>query len=512
MLSRASHKSASWLLKTAGCGALIGCSLQAQGPIFIPGQHSNGSGGGGPVTFSTLSLVLSGGTTPIFVPIGGGGLGSTTEGDVQMKVSAVTTFSNVCTSLSTAPGVGNALLISLRDNGVSTAVSMTVTDNNKVACDTVHTFTNAAGDFMDWELTPGQVIALFTPDVNIYGQAGSVTGAGVTSIATSCGISGGTITTTGTVSRVPTVNAQAGASYAILTGDCGHTVELTNATPTPTIAAAGSAGFPAGWFTDLYCANACTLTPTTSTINGSANLGLNAKGSARIISDGANYQALLGNGSGGGGSVSFAQPYATDSVNFFAPIFQSVKPLDTTWINQTTATLTVTNGSKFLDKPNVAGHDDVACRVLAIPGAPTPYTLSLGYTISMMGGTGGSGGYAAVVDGTGKQSMIGHILIGGGTQSFSTFIAHVTTPSTNFGAAANFTGTVTLGPQWLRIQDDGTNLFYYQSPDGINYMQVATESDIGFMAIATQAGFCLENFGASFDAGMTVFHMTLTTP
>ena len=69
---------------------------------------------------------------------------------------------------------------------------------------------------------------------------------------------------------------------------------LTNAAATPTIPQAGGAGFVSPWFTDLICTGAggCTLTPVTSTINGAATLVLTQNQSARIIANGANYQAL----------------------------------------------------------------------------------------------------------------------------------------------------------------------------------------------------------------------------
>jgi hypothetical protein len=213
---------------------------------------------------------------------------------------------------------------------------------------------------------------------------------------------------------------------------------------------------------------------------------------------------------GGGGTVSFAQPYATDGTNFFGPIFQTVKPLDTTWINQNGSTRTVTNGSVFIDKPTVAGHDDISCRVLVIPGAPTPYTVTVGYIFNILSfSAGGVGGYVTVVDtASGKQTVAGHLDIA----SFNTSVFHVTTPTTNFATAFSMGGVFTQAPIWVRIKDDGTNLLYSASVDGINFIQFFSEADTTFMAVAAQAGFCVQNESALLDAGMTVFHMSLTIP
>jgi hypothetical protein len=124
-------------------------------------------------------------------------------------------------------------------------------------------------------------------------------GGSVTSVATSCGLSGGTITTTGTLIRSAAVNAQTGTSYAILSTDCGKLLTLSNASAVAvTIAQAGSAGFPAGYLLDIENegAGTVTITPTTSTIDGGASLTLATNQGIRLFSDGANYSTQRGRG------------------------------------------------------------------------------------------------------------------------------------------------------------------------------------------------------------------------
>ena len=144
---------------------------------------------------------------------------------------------------------------------------------------------------------------LFSFLAGATGGGGGGGGSGtLTQVNTACGLSGGPITVTGTVQRTPVINAQAGASYAILSSDCGNVVQLTNATATPTIAQAGTAGFVTNWFTDLLCTgtNGCVLTPAVSTINGAATLTLAQNQSARIESNGTNYIALFKPSAAGG--------------------------------------------------------------------------------------------------------------------------------------------------------------------------------------------------------------------
>lgn len=137
-------------------------------------------------------------------------------------------------------------------------------------------------------------------------QIKTFTGGGtVTSIATSCGISGGPITGTGTLTSNSNPTVQSGANYPFVTGDCGSIVYLSNGSnQIPTIPQAGSAGFAAGWYVEAcnIGAGSQTITPATSTIGGAATFVLPPGSAAQprcvgINSDGTNYKLdLLGAG------------------------------------------------------------------------------------------------------------------------------------------------------------------------------------------------------------------------
>jgi len=125
--------------------------------------------------------------------------------------------------------------------------------------------------------------------------------AGVTSIATSCGVSGGTITSTGTISSTAASATQTGSNYAFVTGDCGTIVYLNNASnQIPTIPQAGTTGFASGWYVEAcnIGAGTQTITPATSTIGGSATyvLAAGTAGAPKCVginSDGTNYKLDL---------------------------------------------------------------------------------------------------------------------------------------------------------------------------------------------------------------------------
>jgi len=119
----------------------------------------------------------------------------------------------------------------------------------------------------------------------------------VTSVDASGGVqtvSGSAITATGTIRGAWVVNAQTGTTYTVLTGDRGKLVTLSNASSIAvTLPSAASGSFaPTGWFTVLknIGAGTVTITPTTSTIDGTTTLTLLTGEFAIITSDGTNYE------------------------------------------------------------------------------------------------------------------------------------------------------------------------------------------------------------------------------
>jgi hypothetical protein len=97
-----------------------------------------------------------------------------------------------------------------------------------------------------------------------------------------------------------TVSSQTGVNYAIVSSNFGQLVNLSNASnQIPTLPAAGSTGFPSGWYVQAcnQGAGTQTITPTTSTIGGASTYVLPAGSAASpqcaaIVSDGANYQVV----------------------------------------------------------------------------------------------------------------------------------------------------------------------------------------------------------------------------
>jgi hypothetical protein len=138
-----------------------------------------------------------------------------------------------------------------------------------------------------------------TPAVPIGPGGGGGGGGGgsgtVTSVATSCGVSGGPITTSGTITGNITANdAATGSAYTFLASDCGKLVSFSDGTArAPSLP---SASFVAGNFINIVNTGAGvqTITPTAGTICGAATLALQQNQGDGITFDGTNWQCSGG--------------------------------------------------------------------------------------------------------------------------------------------------------------------------------------------------------------------------
>lgn len=131
------------------------------------------------------------------------------------------------------------------------------------------------------------------------GPTGPGAGAtGATGATGAIGATGATGATGPTGSTVAAINAQTGTSYTIVNGDNEKLLSLSNtAAIAVTLPQAGSGGnFLSTW--TAYVANlntgAATITPTTSTIDGTTSITLAKNQGVLIVSDGVNYYTVRG--------------------------------------------------------------------------------------------------------------------------------------------------------------------------------------------------------------------------
>lgn len=122
-------------------------------------------------------------------------------------------------------------------------------------------------------------------------------GGAVSSVTGGCGVgvaptTGATVVTSSLIQRNNTTTTD-----ALIGTDCGIVVTENNASAVAvSIAQAGTTGFASGYYVTAKSKGVgiVTITPTTSTIDGAANLTLSQNQSVDIYSDGTNYITLPG--------------------------------------------------------------------------------------------------------------------------------------------------------------------------------------------------------------------------
>lgn len=260
---------------------------------------------------------------------------------------------------STVGGTGTKGKFRFRDNSVDNT-DFVIVDTNLLSMDWKSTTTPgsnpASGYFRPYFKTGTGFCYL-----NSAGAETCPAGGSVTSITASNGVatgSGFAITTTGSLQATLLPNSQTGTSYTILAGDWGKLVTLSNASAIAVTLPQAGGSFPNGFFFDAENrgAGTVTITPTTSTIDGSSSLALTTNQGVRIASDGTNY--FTQRGVGGGGS-------ATTTLN----ALQDVLP-----VSRTSSTILTIGGTCSASVPcNVR----VGSNVVAITGSATA-TVSAG--------------------------------------------------------------------------------------------------------------------------------------
>lgn len=198
-----------------------------------------GGSGGGTFNYSDNGVTLTANT--YFVPIGGGGIPQTTEAAVDVAAPAAATVANLQVGISAAPGAGNSYVFTLRDGGASQTLTCTISGASATSCsDTTHSVNIAKGDLVAWQIVSSGTIVT-TPTVTIAASNGT-SGVGVTSVATIGPITGGTITTTGTIACATCVTSAASLTAHAPVIGAGSQASLTTAAMTNGQILIGSTG------------------------------------------------------------------------------------------------------------------------------------------------------------------------------------------------------------------------------------------------------------------------------
>lgn len=233
--------SSNWLLPAGTAASPTGALITSDGTNYFAQDLGEGtatiSTSGGTSGWSGLPLTFVTNATQYAPPVGGA-LTSTTEATVQLKASSTATLSGLQVTVSAALGVAATLAVTLRDGGVSQALTCTTASGGTTCTDTTHTVSVLQGDLLDFLLVSSGTVTAGLPQIEI-GYAVATTSGG------------------GTIAAPPYLNA--GGNFYI-TADNMYLATL------PIVSGLGPSGV--GSWTVLG-----TLTPTIATsTNGAVNI------------------------------------------------------------------------------------------------------------------------------------------------------------------------------------------------------------------------------------------------
>ena len=147
-------------------------------------------------------------------------------------------------------------------------------------------------------ITCGSGLTCSPNPITGFGSIAATGSGSVTQVNVGACLTGGPITTTGTLVGAAGVDPRTSTVEALLNTDQCELVTFNNGSPVAaSIAQAGVGGnFNSFWSADLLNlgAGTVTLTPAVSTVNGSATLVLLSGQGCKLFSDGTNYEAQCG--------------------------------------------------------------------------------------------------------------------------------------------------------------------------------------------------------------------------
>jgi len=211
------------------------------------------------------------------------------SGDGTANTVGTMTLSTVNANVGTFGSATNCVTLTVNAKGLITAASQTACSGSTGANPT-----GTAGP----TAVNGVATTFMRSDGAPAVQQGSSSQKGIVQVdGTTITASAGVISAA-PISAVPSV--QSGTNYPIVDGDRAKVIYLSNASAqTPTLPSAATLTSSNGWFVTVCNINAGiqTLTPTTSTIGGAANLPIPGGSAARpvcwnVVSDGTNYSLV----------------------------------------------------------------------------------------------------------------------------------------------------------------------------------------------------------------------------
>lgn len=163
------------------------------------------------------------------------------------------------------------------------------------------------------------------------------------------------------------------------------------------------------------------------------------------------------------------------------------------WINQSGATITTTQGGVFLRVPTTGG---VSTHIRKMTAPATPYTVTLFVLPQLVSAAFSMCGFCWRQSSDGKLIVFELIYSGGWLFG----VEKQDSPSTGGVAYVGLAAAPHSGGVWLRATDDGTNRICSWSTDGIEFTQIHSVGRTDYMT-ADEIGFVVASNNSTYEAG-----------
>jgi hypothetical protein len=168
------------------------CSLNPSGTEACIGSGGGAGSGSGITVYSGAAVSFAG---TLYFPIGGGAVSSGTEANVDVEAPAAATVQNFYVQLASAPGGGDSIVFTWRDNGADTALTCTISGASATSChDTTHSFNAAQGDLVDIKAVTTGSVATTAVMATQFGLSAAAGGSKI-NVISAAGCRGNTVTT-----------------------------------------------------------------------------------------------------------------------------------------------------------------------------------------------------------------------------------------------------------------------------------------------------------------------------
>jgi len=176
---------------------------------------------------------------------------------------------------------------------------------------------------------------------------------------------------------------------------------------------------------------------------------------------------------------------------------------DFTWFNQDSSSVADRNGTIVLTRPLQGGGEHASGMSKAAPS--TPYTIVCGLRPNYVCGGAYVTGLVFRQAGTGKFTTCRWLEVGNGSPGIR--ITHYTSPTSVDSSPTLLVATNFCGIIWMRGTDNGTNIIFEVSNDGIDWVQVYSASRTIFMSGGPdEVGFYLDAVSSADDSYTTLVH------